>query len=110
LRFWLTRYAGIEHDLNLFDHCVQTEAYYGMKQQAERCWHMNGAEQPQGWHRFTPCTNVQWIAYLCKILRYKKYKKFKRETYKGVRMTRTEQSSLDAFMCAPPSAMATACD
>jgi hypothetical protein len=85
----------------MWDDCVQTEAYYEMKQQAEKCWHMDSADQTEGWHRFTPCTNVQWIAYLCKILRYKKYKKFKRESYKGVKMTRGEQSSLDRFMFVP---------
>jgi hypothetical protein len=80
--------------------CVQTEAYYVMKQQAEKCWQSQG-EREHGWHQYTPCTNVQWIAYLAKILRYKRYKKHKQETYKGVCMTRKEQASLDAFMCVP---------
>ena len=85
-------------ELNL---CVQTEAYYAMKQQAEKSWRQAGLEHQEGWHTFTPCTNVQWIAYLAKVLRYKKYPKAKgsKETYKGVSMTREEKSSLDAFMC-----------
>lgn len=73
-----------------------------MKEQAEKWWQLEEVDHQQGWHRFTPCTNVQWIAYLSKILRYKKYKKHKGETYKGVSMTRKEQSSLDAFMCVSP--------
>ena len=80
-------------------HCIQTEAYYAMKQQAEKQWRKNGLTDQQCWHTFTPCTNVQWIAYLAKILRYKRYKKHKGETYKGVSMTSKELSSLSAFMC-----------
>lgn len=70
-----------------------------MKQQAEKQWREEGLESQQGWHTFTPCTNVQWILYLAKILRYKKYKKHKAETYKGVSMTSKELSSWSAFMC-----------
>lgn len=69
-----------------------------MKQQAEKSWQHAEVEHQPAWHTFTPCTNVQWILYLAKVLRYKKYKEFEREVYKGVSMTRKERSSLDAFM------------
>ena len=74
---------------------VQTEAYCSMKQQAEAQWKSDEGRKV-GWLRYTPCTNVQWIAYLAKVLKYKRYRG---QTYKGVNMTRKEKTSLESFMC-----------
>jgi hypothetical protein len=78
---------------------VQFDTYREMRNLAVAEW-----AQPQSvdaddvsWAKFTPGTNALWIAYLCDMLRLKRFK--------GIAMVPAEKAALTAFRCLPRSCL-----
>lgn len=74
--------------------CLQFDTYREMRSLATAEWvrpHCAEAEA-MGWANYTPGTNALWVAYLCDMLRLKRFK--------GLDMSVAEKKALASFRCA----------